>query len=141
MKVFLLGFLALNLTALNCQPLFALRQETQSKTRKVSRGFNYPEARETVKTNAPDSVRSLTGRVVDSTNSAMKDVLVERRSTGWIMRLDATFTDSSGLFWLPGSSSIQYLKLSKPGFDTVLIRVRINRRSKAKLTIALNPST
>lgn len=140
MNIFLIGFLALNLTSLNCQSWGALGQTTQFETRKVPKDFSYPEARETVKADAPLSVRSLAGKVVDSTNSAIERVLVERLSTGWNKRLDATFTDSNGLFSLPGRSNIQYLKLSKPGFDTLLIRVRINRKAKAKLTLALNPS-
>jgi hypothetical protein len=140
MKVFAI-VLALSLPPSYPQFWFVLEQARQSERREVPKGFSYPEASETVKASAPNSVRSLTGKVVDSNNAAMAGVLVERLAMGWGKRLHATFTNSDGLFSLPtGVSQIQYLKLSKPGFDTLMIRVRINKRSRTKLTLALNPS-
>lgn len=126
---------------LNSQCWIAVGQTMRSGAQKVPKAFRYPEARETVKTNAVTWVNSLAGRAVDSTNAPLEKVLVERLSTGWGKRIDATFTDADGSFSLPGrSAKTRYLKLSKPGFDTLLIRVRVNRRSNAKLTLALNPS-
>jgi hypothetical protein len=142
MNVFLIVCLALNVTSLNLQRCTALIQAKQSKARKVPKGFSYPESPETVKVKAPQAVRSLAGRVADSTNRGMEDVLVERLSSGWGVRREAVFTDSNGLFFLHAASrKIQYLKLSKPGFDTLLIKVALSRKSKATLHLVLNPST
>jgi hypothetical protein len=142
MGTFLAGCLILNLFFFDFQDRTALRAKRCSGGQQVAKGFSYPEARETIKADAPHAVKSLTGKVVDSSNMGMEKVLVERLSNNWGKRLDATFTNSNGRFFLPSSSpSIQYLKLSKPGFDTLLIRVRIRKRSKATLGLALNPST
>jgi len=141
MNILRIAFLAIGLFVFNGQSWIEVGQAVQPRATKVPKAFSYPEARETIKANAPTSVSSLNGRVVDSTDAPMERVLVERLGRTWGRRLDATFTDSKGSFSFFGREKVAYLKFSKPGFDTLLLRVRINKRAKGKLRAALNPST
>lgn len=142
MSIFVIGVLALSMTLQTVPNWIAGGQIVRSQAPKVPKGFSYPEARETVKVNQSNSIRVLAGRVADSNNAPIEKVLVERLSHGWGKRFGAIFTDLNGSFYFPGRfEKTQYLRLSKPGFDTLLIRVRVNGRSKRKLTLSLNPST
>jgi len=97
----------------------------------VPKGFKYPEAPETILYRAPLEVRSLRGSIVGPTGDQLSRVLVERLTPGWKIRLDATFTDDEGRFAFPESSTtMQFLRFSKPGFKTLLAKVRTRRAAR-----------
>jgi len=82
--------------------------------------------------------RSLSGRVVDPSGSPLDQVLVERITKDSWDRLAATFTNANGFFSLANSSrGKQRLKFSKPGFDTELLTVVVNRRGRRALRVSL----
>lgn len=104
----------------------------------VPKGFRYPESQETVQIDTPMESKSLAGKVVDSAGFGLEKVLVERLSAGWKRRRNATFTDSEGLFTFSNPSSGQYyLRLSKPGFKTLLVKALITQKSQSQLRLAL----
>src|SRR5205807_1959568 len=97
-------------------------------SRRVVGGFSYPESPEIIKVEIPYEAETLAGRVVDSTEAGLDKVLVELLSPDWKKRIDATLTDSNGSFsFFRYSGKTQFLKLSKPGFNTLLIKARIKK--------------
>ncbi len=76
-----------------------------------------------------------------ATGQRVPSALVERMTPNWRARLDATLTDSEGRFSFPGLSEGHYfVKVSKPGFDTVLVRVIVDREGTRELRLELQPS-
>jgi hypothetical protein len=114
-------------------------QETSGS--QVPKGFSYPEAFEIIQVEKSIPVKSLSGKVVNPAGSEIQEALVERMSTSWKERLDATFTDANGKFSFSNMpQGIYYLKVSYPNFDTFLIKVMVKKRAKSKLSIQLHPS-
>jgi hypothetical protein len=114
----------------------------QDKPDQIPKDFAYPEPPSKTELKTPIKARSLSGKVADSAGFPIPKVLVERVSSDWKERLDATFTDSEGTFVLPNvPMGKHFLKLSKPGFNTLLIRVITTRKSKAELELHLIVST
>jgi hypothetical protein len=104
--------------------------------RSVPKEFSYPEASETVQIAL--SARSLAGVVRVPNGEVLADALVERVSGDWQKRLDATFTDSAGRFDLAGLPDGKYfLKVSKSGFCTLRVKVKVKRKAKSLLDLAL----
>jgi hypothetical protein len=73
----------------------------------------------------------------------VSDVLVEKLEDNWGKRVEAVLTDSKGYFTftnvVPG---IYFLKLSKPGFDSMLWKVEVTtKKASSKLKIGLRLST
>jgi hypothetical protein len=72
----------------------------------------------------------LAGRVSDPNGAGLDKVLVERLGCGWGKRLEATFTNPHGHFSFRSRlKGMQYLRLSKPGFNTALIRVQLRKKN------------
>ena len=141
MTVFLTGCMALIISAYGCQRCDVAAQSTRPKEQQVAKDFSYPESPETVRDEVPYEAKSLSGNVGDVTDSGLETVLVERLGSGWGKRVAATFSDSNGSFSLPRSSNkTQYLRFSKPGFNTLLIRVVLTKKPKARLSIKLGSS-
>ncbi len=112
-----------------------------NKTQNAAGGSSYPEAAETIQVDVPYEAHALAGRIVDPAGSGLDKVLVERLGSGWKERLDATFTNAEGTFSFPRAPvKTQFLRLSKPGFNTSMIKVRIKRSLKAQLKVELNLS-
>ena len=108
---------------------------------RVPKGFHYPESQETIQVDAPIKSKSLAGRVVDPAGFGLDKVLVEHVGAGWRHRRSARFTDSEGLFvFSTHSSGGHYLRLSKPGFKTLLVKVLITKNSQSQLRLALGVS-
>jgi len=141
MNVFLVGCMALMITLFICQRCDVIAYTNQAEKQQVAKDFSYPESPETIKDEVPYKAESLTGRVLDITDAGLGKVLVERLGSSWRKRLDATFTDSNGFFSLPcNSNKTQYLKLSKPGFNTLLIKVVMKKKNKSRLNVKLSVS-
>ena len=114
------------------------RNHNQSK---VPKDFRYPESQETVQVRVPIESKSLAGRVVDSASFGLEKVLVERLSAGWRRRQNAMFTDSEGAFvFRKQGIGRYYLRLSKPGFKTLLVRVLVTNKSQSSLRLVLGVS-
>jgi hypothetical protein len=75
----------------------------------------------------PFKAQALSGTVFAGLGSPAKEVLVEECTPGWKVVESETKTDESGHFSLPGPARTQlyYLRLSAPGFNTTLVKVRI----------------
>jgi len=111
------------------------RVGTLTKLR-VPKEFSYPEASETVQIAL--SARSLAGVVRVPNGEVLPDVLVERVSADWKKRLDATFTDTQGRFHLSALPDGKYsLKVSKSGFSTLKVEVRVKKKAKSLMDLAL----
>lgn len=96
-----------------------------------------------VELDRPVHVRSLSGAVrIPDGGGEIPGALVERVGPDWSTRLEATLTDSEGRFsFKRAPKGISFLQISKPGFNTVRVKVVIGARGKAKLEIELPPST
>ena len=115
---------------------------SQKNGREVPKDFSYPESPSTTRVEVPMFAKSLSGFVAAPSGSKIPKALVEIVSEDWKTRLGAIFTDSEGSF-LSARAPIgkHYLKISMPGFDTLLITVITTKRSHARLKLFLNPST
>ncbi len=141
MNIFLAGCMALITALFSCQRCDVVAYADQAEQQQVAKDFSYPESPETITNEVPYEAKSLAGRVADVTDAGLEKVLVERLGSGWGKRLDATFTNSDGSFSLScNSNKVQYLKLSKPGFDTLLIKVVTKKNLKPRLDIKLGVS-
>jgi hypothetical protein len=141
MNIFLAGCMALTIALFSCQRCDVVVHANQAETQQIAKDFSYPESPETITVEVPYEAKSLAGRVADVTDAGLEKVLVERLSSGRGKRLDAIFTDSNGFFSLRcNSSRVQYLKLSKPGFDTLLIKVVMKKDLKSRLDVKLGVS-
>lgn len=115
----------------------AFQPATQSQ-RRVPKSFSYPEAQESIRIDAKINSRWLSGVVFDSTGAAMSKVLVERLRANWGERLDATFSDANGVFRLTNyAGRTHFLKLSKPGFKTLFVKVGLTKHGRRKLRVEL----
>ncbi|HEX6732134.1 MAG TPA: carboxypeptidase-like regulatory domain-containing protein [Pyrinomonadaceae bacterium] len=84
------------------------------------------------------TARSLAGVVRAPNGEALADVLVERVSADWKNRIDATFTDPEGRFVLSTLTDERYfLKVSKSGFCTLRVKVRVKKKAKSLMELAL----
>lgn len=141
MNIFLAGCIAF-ITALHgYQHYHVILYSNKVSTQQVAKDFSYPESPETIKEEVPYEAQSLNGKVIDVTDSGLEKVFVERLCPGWGRRLDATFTDSNGFFSLSSNSKkVQYLKFSKPGFNTLLIKVKLKNTASSSLNVKLGIS-
>ena len=84
------------------------------------------------------SSKSLAGVVRVQNGDALADALVERVSADWKNRLDAAFTDREGRFDLSSLPDGKYfLRVSKSGFSTLKVKVRLKRKEKSLLDLEL----
>jgi len=110
--------------------------------RPVPPGFAYPESPNSVELRPTMRAKLLVGAVTDADGFPIADVLVERTGAEWRARLDAAFTNSEGVFRLRRApTGTHLLKLSKPGYDTLLVRVLVTTRAKHRLKLRLSFST
>jgi hypothetical protein len=141
MNVFLAGSLALMIALVNCQRCHVVIHTAPDETQQVAQDFSYPESPETTRDEIPYKANSLAGRVVDPTGAGLEKALVERLNSGWKKRINATFTDSQGSFsFSQHSGKMQFLKISKPGFNTLLVKVAIKKNLNSQLNLKLGVS-
>jgi len=108
---------------------------------KVPANFNYPQSQETIQVDAEIKSRSLSGVVTDPSGSVASRVLVERVRPGWGKRISAIFSDTDGRFAFAGvGPGTHFLRISKPGFNTMLLKVRVSAKAKSTLRIDLKLS-
>ena len=86
--------------------------------------------------------KALSGMVAAPAGSKIPKALVEIVGDDWKTRIDARFTNSEGSFtFAKAPIGKHYLKLSMPGFDTLLVTVMTTKESRARLRLFLKPST
>lgn len=107
---------------------------------KVPSGFRYPPSHETIKVEAEIESRSLSGVVTDPRGVGASRVLVERVEAGWGKRISAVLSNRDGRFAFPIRSGTHFLRVSKPGFNTMLLKVRVSRKTKSLLHVELQLS-
>ena len=116
----------------------SLFAEGHLQQRSVPKDFSYPKASQTVSVEIPISARSVAGVVRVPNGEGLADALVERVNVDWKKCLDATFTDSEGRFDLCSLPDGKYfLKVSKSGFSTLRIKVKVKRKAKSLLDLEL----
>lgn len=121
-------------------PLLGVASESQCG-KKVPDDFKYPQSQETIQVDAWVESRSLSGVVNDPSGSVASQVLVERVRPGWGKRIAAVLTDAHGHFAFAGTTRGTYfLRVSKPGFNTMLMKVRVSGKVRSKLRIELKLS-
>jgi hypothetical protein len=85
------------------------------------------------------TVQSLRGRVTDARGAPIEHVLVERTTSDYKTRMDASLTDSAGRFhFRMMHSNTYYLRFRYRGFDDFLISVQVSPNAdKGSLEIPL----
>jgi hypothetical protein len=105
---------------------------------RVPADFVYPSSQETLQIDAVIKSKSLSGIVTDPNGAPLPKVLVERVNKNWGERIEAILTDSEGQFvFEPSRAGIHFVRLSKPGFTPMLLRVNVNQKARANLSIVL----
>jgi hypothetical protein len=122
--------------------LAACQVAPSSEGRIPPKDFTYPPSRTVVVVPDHFVVDSLDGTVVDPTGSAMRDVLVEIVKGDRNTRVDARLTSKEGMFaFVKIRAGKHTLRLSKPGFDTLIVTVLVKKGAKDNLRIQLELST
>jgi len=113
----------------------------QRKGVSAPKDFSYPESREIIEVERPMYVRATSGTVVDPSGSGITKALVEIVTENRKTRLAATFTNDEGAFSFPHAVvGKHYLKVSMPGFDTLLVTVVVTKKAKGGLKLFLHIS-
>ena len=108
---------------------------------KVPAGFKYPQSQETIQVDAEIKSRSLSGVVTDPSGAVASQVLVEKVRPGCGKRISAVFSDTDGHFAFAGAGpGTHFLRISKPGFNTMLLKVKVSAKAKSTLRIDLKLS-
>jgi hypothetical protein len=108
---------------------------------KVPAGFNYPQSQETIQVEAEIKSRSLSGLVTDPSGAVASRVLLEKVRPGWGKRISAVFSDTDGHFGFAGAGpGTHFLRVSKPGFNTMLLKVKVSAKARSTLRIDLKLS-
>jgi hypothetical protein len=107
-------------------------------------GFSYPDTPQSIEFVQPFLTKSLSGRVQlhalrsGSVDMPVQKAIVERMSADWSTRLEATFSNSKGDFSFSGSlKGTNYLRVSKPGYATLKLKVIVTKRAPAKLDLPM----
>jgi hypothetical protein len=99
------------------------------------------QSHETIQVDAEINSGSLSGIVTDPTGAVASQVLVERVGPGWGQRLSAVLSNTDGHFSFAGVDPGNYsLRISKPGFNTMLLKVRVIPQTRSSLQIELQLS-
>lgn len=121
--------------------LFALTGWTQEVGRVAPADLSYPQSPENVYIESPFVSRELGGTIKDQDGMGMTDVLVEIISPTNGKRTRAILTTSEGVFSFGRKKSATYtLRISRPGFNTTILKVKITKKRTSKLSIRLHPS-
>lgn len=104
----------------------------------TTQDFHYPESSEIVEIATPLNSRALSGKIIDPTGCGISSALIEIVDSDWKNPKNAILTNSRGRFNFQDITLGKYfLKISKPGFKTLLVKVIIKRSSKSLLKISL----
>ena len=108
-----------------------------AKTTGLLRGYS-SRAQEQVRPVHPMIAGSLAGIVIDSGGFPIPDARVERVGQTWERTIDERKTDADGRFSFAKTPKGNYfLKVSKSGFNTLLVKVITTNKSKARLKLSL----
>ena len=106
----------------------------------LSDSFAYPVSPQIVERKGIINAKALAGTVVDSAGTPIPQVLVEQLSVEG-KRSQAVLTDLRGSLLLNSEvEGLYQLRVSKPGFDSQLIRVKVSKGEKKALTVKLTVS-
>lgn len=105
----------------------------------VSSTFVYPDAPEIMEYQEVQSVKSLSGIVRNPQGDAVGDVLVEVLSVATRVRFDAVLSGRDGKFNLgsQNSTGTYVVRFSKPGFNTVVMRIKLSRAGARDISVTL----
>ena len=109
----------------------------EAKTTGLLRDYN-SRAQEQVRLARPIIAGSLSGIVIDSGGFPIPDALVGRVGQTWERTIDERKTRADGRFSFAKTANGSYfLKVSKSGFNTLLVKVITTNKSTAKLKLSL----
>jgi len=85
----------------------------------------------------------LAGHVqLGANESGLHGVRVEVCDSKWRKVLASTITDDDGMFSFPSQrKGLHHLRLSLPGANTLLVKVKLTTESPARLSLSLTPAT
>ncbi len=103
---------------------------------------NFAQGRTNIEIQTPFRARALSGVVTIANVEPAAGALVEECTKAWKEVLDSTHADGEGRFHLRTARAQRtyYLRLPRPGFNPLLIKVRLNRHA-GDLVLSLQPST
>ena len=79
----------------------------------------------------------LSGKIVDAADSPIPEVRVEQLSSDGKV-VESVLTNSKGKFVMkPRSPWVYAMRVSKPGFDTLLLKVRVSKNGRRELELTL----
>jgi hypothetical protein len=106
---------------------------------RVPQTFVYPDAPEIMEYQAFREVKSLSGIVRDLQHGIIADALVEGLSDKAANRLEAVLTGKNGKFTLPlqNRSGPYRIRFSKPGFNTVILHIKLSQHATQDLSVTL----
>jgi len=113
------------------------------RNKRAPENFKYPESPNIFQVDKVIKSKSLSGTISYPGGAGMPDALVEKLESNWGRRVEAILTDSKGYFIFTGvAPEIYFLKVSKPGFDSVRFKVEVTtKKSSSRLKIVLSLST
>ncbi len=118
--------------------LMGCAMRSRSTAPSVPLDFDYPAPMKSIEYDEPVAAGALTGIVRDASGAPRERILVERVAEPKGARLDARFTDRRGRFSFDKIADGLYrLKFSFPGFDTVYIAVRVQKKMGRKIEVEL----
>ena len=107
---------------------------------RVSDDLNYPDSPTMIEYEKMRIAHCLCGVVQNPADEELEDVLVELNNEKTNQRVNATFSTSTGQFYLDNVEAGKgpfLLKFSKPGYNTVLLRVLLDQDTSQELKITL----
>lgn len=106
----------------------------------IRRGFSYPDSPELVEIEEIKISNCLCGVVQNMQGDELDGVLVERLGEQRRERVSAILSDKKGRFHLDQGNTggdSYLLRFSKPGFNSILVRVRCDAAASDKLIVQL----
>ncbi len=88
--------------------------------------------------------QALSGHVqLGAVRSGLRNVLIEVCDAEWKKSIASTTTDIDGAFSFPAlkSKKTYHLRLSMPGANTLLVKVKIKSSGPKELSLSLTPAT
>ncbi len=100
--------------------------------------FSKVSAQDVIEIKQSFKASCLCGNIQTKNGDALGGVSVEILGKNWKKSLQSTMTNSEGFFTFSESKErVYYLRIKKEGFDTLLVRIVINRDEKNDLVINL----
>jgi Carboxypeptidase regulatory-like domain len=113
-----------------------------STTESVPPSLKYPQFGESVIVPDPLVAKQIAGKVLDPGGNPVSRAIVEITTPDWSERVVAVFTDRDGRFAFAQQTLSEYaVKITKPGFAPLLVKIRISKAGASKLKLVMHIAT